>query len=290
MGLFDTIQKIALTPSVVIGNAITSGIGKVTGKTYKKTSVAEAQKTTFGKVLGTSIAATAGALGVAVSGAAVAAAGGVRVISGKAVSAAAPIIAKAVSAAAPIIAKGAAKVITSPTTALKAIAVTGVVAGGGLAIVPKVFQVTKKATQVAVPVITGEKKLTSENVADVAKVAGIVAGAGALAVGAGYVAEKVFEKKEEKAIDTNVIPEVAPGVFEATPEQAQQLQKEKAVGIQGEPSTPETIKLSPEKKRYKRRRATKTPQVRQSVRINILNRPVTTGIRNTTYLKERLYN
>lgn len=59
---------------------------------------------------------------------------------------------------------------------------------------------------------------------------------------------------------------------------------------------PETTSISQngvKKTSYKRRRAKKSPSVRQSVRVNIINKPVTTGIRiqNKKYISKRvLYN
>jgi hypothetical protein len=62
MGILQKISQIALTPSTAIGNVITAGLEKVTGKTYGRTTAAELSSTTAGKVLGTAIAGTAVAL------------------------------------------------------------------------------------------------------------------------------------------------------------------------------------------------------------------------------------
>jgi len=72
MGILSAIQKIALAPSVVAGNAISNIIKPGSGTT----TTSQLQSTTFGKVLGTSIAATGAALAVA-TGAAGSAAKGV---------------------------------------------------------------------------------------------------------------------------------------------------------------------------------------------------------------------
>lgn len=62
MGILQKISQIALTPSTAIGNVITAGLEKVTGKKYGRTTAAELSSTTAGKVLGTAIAGTAVAL------------------------------------------------------------------------------------------------------------------------------------------------------------------------------------------------------------------------------------
>lgn len=55
------------------------------------------------------------------------------------------------------------------------------------------------------------------------------------------------------------------------------------------PILPQTTKVSPTKTRSKRRRATKTPQVRQSVSIKINNSSKSTGVRiSKKYLNERV--
>lgn len=69
------------------------------------------------------------------------------------------------------------------------------------------------------------------------------------------------------------------------------LISEKPLGIEGEtPLTPETATITTGRKPYKRRRAKKTPSVRQYVRVNIVNKPSNTGIRitNKRYLNREL--
>jgi len=59
----------------------------------------------------------------------------------------------------------------------------------------------------------------------------------------------------------------------------------------GSPILPETTSITAKKRTYKRRRAKKTPSVRQSVKINIINKPTNTGIRiqNKKYISERCF-
>lgn len=65
-----------------------------------------------------------------------------------------------------------------------------------------------------------------------------------------------------------------------TPED--QLIEEKGLGEAETPITPQTTTITTGRKPYKRRRATKTPLVRQSVRVEIINAP---KLSNKTYLK-----
>lgn len=79
------------------------------------------------------------------------------------------------------------------------------------------------------------------------------------------------------------IPSLAP------PEE--QLITEKPVGIEGEiPITPEVTTITVGKKPYKRRRVKKEPSVRQYVRVNIISKPVATGMRiiNKRYISPEL--
>jgi hypothetical protein len=171
MGL---IAKIGLAIPVTVGNIITAGLEKITGKTYGRTTIKEASETTTGKILGTAITGTAAALGATAVGTA-----GL-VAAGKTVGKAAV-----------------AQVVKSP---VKTLAITGIVAGGGLKLVEPAFKTIKSATQTAVPVLTGEEGLTSGNVSDVVKVVGAAVGLGAVGAAAGVVAEKVLGAKEAAAV------------------------------------------------------------------------------------------
>jgi hypothetical protein len=184
MGLFDKIVNVALAPSVAIGNLITKGISAVTGKTYGTTTTQQLASTTAGKVLGGAIAGTAAALGVAVAAPYVAAKGG--------------IVAVASQAAKPI----AAKIIAKP---IQSLGIAAVIAGGGLGLVAPTFKAIKGATEIAVPVILGEKPLLPENISDVAKTIGIALGVGGIGTVAGIIATKVMDKKDEVTIPSSVV-------------------------------------------------------------------------------------
>lgn len=90
------------------------------------------------------------------------------------------------------------------------------------------------------------------------------------------------------------IPEIpedvgAPPVFIPPPDE--QLITEKPLGIEGEiPLTPETTTITTGKRAYKRRRAKKTPSVRQSVRVDIVNKPIGMRITNKRYIRHELLN
>lgn len=78
MGL---LSKIGLAVPVTIGNVITKGLSKITGKEYGTTTIKEASETTFGKVLGTAITGTAAALaGTAISASSTATAAVIKLI------------------------------------------------------------------------------------------------------------------------------------------------------------------------------------------------------------------
>lgn len=262
MGLFSGLQKVYAVGVTSAANILTKGIGAVTGKTYGTTTSKEFLSTKTGQVLSGAAVITAGTLGGVLAGQAVTAAGGVKVVA-----------AKAITAAAPGVAKFAGTVLKSP---FKAVAVAGVVAGGGLKLVPKLFQTTKTAAEKAVPVLLGEEKLTSETAVSTAKIVGLALGLGVVGAGAGMVLEKVLEKKEEQELI--LTPATMPPVLESA------LLPEKSVGTAETPILPETTTITTGKKPYKRRRATKIQAVRQSVKININNRA--TG---TKYINKRNY-
>lgn len=262
---YKTFGKVFSTAVTTPANIITAGLEKVTGKKYGRTTAKEFSESSFGKKLTKAAAVPAAGLVIAAGA------------GGRAASLAKSLV--------PATIKG--KVITG-TSAL--------IGYGVLKSSPKAQKTVEKAI-VSLPdkpskiiglgkgigqVIEKKKKFTAKDVGKALAVAGIVGGA---AAGAAVILPKIKEKfTKEKA----VVPEVSPGVFEATPEQAQQLVKEKPIGIEGTPQTPQTTKITTGRKPYKRRRAKKTPSVRQSVRVNVINR--STGIRNTNYIKERLYN
>ena len=122
-------------------------------------------------------------------------------------------------------------------------------------------------------------------------VAGVVVAAPAVAGVVGNVlaqkerkaqTELLEDISKEKVLDTAVVAPVA-----VAPEN--QIIKEKPLGVAGAPEQPKTtsIKSAP-RKRYKRRVAKKAPQVRNNVRVNIVNAPKVTGLSMKRYIKQEL--
>jgi len=188
----------------------------------------------------------------------------------------APIIAVgAIPGAAAVVGRAAAfagkKVITAaikkPVTA---IVVSGIAVSGAL---PTIAKTLFKAGKVTGEVITGEKALTGETIAEVGKGVGALLGIGAVGTIAGVIGKKILTKEDK-------VPKEIVGA----------LPTEKPVGIEGAPITPETVSLTEKKRPYKARRAKKVPSVRQLVKINIINRPVATGMRitNKRYISQEI--
>lgn len=99
------------------------------------------------------------------------------------------------------------------------------------------------------------------------KAAGLVGAGVVAAVGIPIAIKKIKEK----------IPEIPS--FE---EPAEIIVSEKPIGVEDEmPILPETAKITVGKKPYKRRRATIIPPVKQYVKVNIINRATSTGIRQS---------
>ena len=158
---------------------------------------------------------------------------------------------------------GAGAVITSPTIA-KVVEPT--------ANVERLFT----AGKVAGGIIEGKEK--PQDVGTALKTGGLVGGG--LIIGAGAIlgGQALIEKGKSLTPETLIAP-------------VKQLITEKPVGIDGQvPITPETATITTGKTPSKRRRAKKTPSVRQSVRVNIINKPVATGIKisNKRYLNHEL--
>jgi len=111
-----------------------------------------------------------------------------------------------------------------------------------------------------------------------AALAGMGYGAVMIAKIVGYV-----KKPKEEIIE-------APVIIPTEPAPEKQLIPEKAVGVEEAPILPETTTITTGKKPYKRRRAKITPSVKQSVRINIISRPVATGLRilNKRYINQEV--
>jgi len=142
--------------------------------------------------------------------------------------------------------------------------------------------------------IEGDKPFGKDEVIDAAKTAGLTAGAIAAAAALALALKKAKDYRDrEKPLEVAPAPapEVAPvltsPVVPTVTVPEDQLIKEKPLGIGGEVMTPETVSITP-KKRKRRAPKKKTPSVRQSVRININNRPVGLRVTNKRYINNGL--
>lgn len=238
MGIFDFLKR-PTTRGLTAQGVFLKEL--ITGKTTAEQRAAEIKK------FGIGLAATAPIIAIgAIPGAAVVA-GRVAAVVGKKVLAA---------------------VIKKPVAA---IVISGVAVSGAL---PTIAKTLFKAGKVTGEVITGEKALTPETIAEVGKGVGALLGIGAIGTIAGVIGKKILTKKDK-------VPEEIVGA----------LPVDKPIGLEGEaPITPETVSLVEKKRAYKPRRAKITPSVRQSVKINIISRPIATGMRitNKRYISQEL--
>lgn len=158
-------------------------------------------------------------------------------------------------------AKGAGKAfIKSPATAARNVVVgtgiAGVVAGGGLVLLPKLFQGVKGATQAAIPVLTGETPFTKESIPPVAETLGAALGLGAVGAAVGYGASKLIDKSPETFVDTAGLLDTASGALPASPVVS---------------PTESTEVTSPTTRTLTRRRYYSKSRKAPTLRINILN-------------------
>lgn len=235
------------------------GWGAAAAKVKKTREEIERGEASGLKVIGTTLATTAILGGAVVGGAAV-------------------IAAPKVAAAA------AAKFIIPATLKGKIIGGTAALIGTGILVRSPKARTFVAETAIGIPekvggilefgeevggVIEGESVFTKEKIVTGLKVAGVV-GAGVAA--AAIIVPKVktwWEERGEKAPPTLSTDE-------------EQLIPEKAVGQLETPVLPATTTITTGKKPYKRRRATITPSVKQSVRVNVISSPRATGMKLTS--------
>lgn len=251
MGIFESISKIALTPSAFIAEKY---LKVVKPSSVKSTSqlASEAASTTFGKVLGTSIAATAVAIPIALfPGAALT---GVKAVGRTAAKH--PIkTGLGVAVGVPMLASSP-KLVSGIFSAGKELPSFGTGLGG---------------------VIEGKKTigefLTEHPILSTA--AAVVGVAAVGKVAAPVIGGALAGRKKVAIIQTESQTPVATGGLTGT-----------------SPILPQTQAITTGKRRYKRRTAKKTPSVRQSVRVNIINKPRATGMRiyNKRYINQPLLN
>lgn len=243
MSVIKSLSKYGLAIPVGLGNLVTKGIEKITGKEYGRTTIDEAASTTFGKVLGTSILATGAALAVAVNPAAVA---------------------KAVTPKT-IIGKGAAVFTTAAAAASPKLTST---------ILETPFELAKAGKKTGEAIEDLEEKY--DELPPMGKVPLIVAGIGA-AVGLPIVADKVinlFEDKKDEIplIDSPPPVDLAPSSLE-TPKETEIFPQVNNELAQKTPATPleetTTIAKTARKKRKKARLEPHRQTISQRVNVNV---------------------
>lgn len=183
--------------------------------------------------------------------------------------------------------KGAVKVVTNPVQVVKGVAGAGIVAGGGLTILPSVFKGTKEATKKAIPVLKGEKELGGDTIKDVAKVVGLGLGIGAVGTGAGIVAEKILNRDKEK-----VVQELAPTTPQETAgglmPSVSPISPSQDVNTPPLALTPQTEEIKTGRRASKRRKTKSKdlPSIYNKINVIVSNKANSTGIRmNKKYLK-----
>ena len=248
MSVIKSLSKYGLAIPVGLGNLVTKGIEKITGKEYGRTTIDEAASTTFGKVLGTSILATGAALAVAVNPAAAA---------------------KAVTPKT-IIGKGAAVFTTAAAAASPKLTST---------ILETPFQLAKAGKKTGEAIEDLEQKY--DELPPMGKVPLMVAGIGA-AVGLPIVADKIIDlfndKKDEIPLIDSPPPvdlapsSLAPSSLE-TPKETEIFPQVNNELAQKTPATPleetTTIAKTARKKRKKARLEPHRQTISQRVNVNV---------------------
>jgi len=254
MGLFGGLKSVVAGVSTKGGNIITSGIEKATGKKLGRTTKEEFLESKTGNVLATGGALAITGLAGAGAKALVTSAGGVRAVTNKIVG----------------------NPIGAIKTTLGLATTSGVVAGGGLLLLPKVFDISKSATET----LTGEKPLTSESSGDVGKVVGGVLAGTVVGAVAGAVLPKVVDAVKGKDKDSVVSePSIIP---EPSTARESLLEPEDTGAVS--PITPQTQEISTE--------LPAEPKTTPSGAINKISNRINIKIRagNKRYIKQNQYN
>lgn len=210
---------------------------------------------------------------------------GVAVIGAGALAIAAPVLAAAPTIRAAVVSTGTsiaqsvisipAKIATYATSgvlpAVKTVAATAVVAGGGLKLVPALYEETKKATEAAVPILTGEKEFKVDDLPAIGKTVGAAIGMGAIGTAAGYGAYQLLADDDTKEKVKETINSILP-----TDDKLPVTELPKTSSTSSlVPITPSTQVIGKEASsvtRYRKKKKTKEPvRMSQSLRINILN-------------------
>lgn len=275
MGILQKISQVALTPSTAIGNVITAGLEKVTGKKYGRTTAAELSSTTAGKVLGTAIAGTAVALTAAAAATIPSVTTAVKSVGSKAVS-----VAKAnpikTAIAVPII-TGA--VISQPAAVAKAVVQTPVNLGNVGANI---------ATLAAEPSLENLKTLVVENpvIVGTGLAAGTALGLKGIAQTAATYTQTQAIKEQTQAIKGVQITDLGQNLPYSSVEEAEETPLYKA-------STPieETYQIAGTTKKATKRKKKKALEPRRqtiSQRVNVNVGVDNRKVENKKYIKNTI--
>lgn len=272
VNLFNLGKKLLTTGTAAASNVITGGIEALTGKEFGRTSSEELLNNPITNTLAGAGVVTATALAGTGIASAVRAAGGIGSVSIKAAQAAAPVVSSVAQTA-----------IKNP---VKTVLGAGFIAGGGLKLAQPLFETSKKATETAVPIITGEKNITEASPSDfkdVGKVAGIIAGSAVVGAGAGIIIPKIVDAFSNDDIPT--IPEIKSEVVEASPtvvtEAPKTIQDAGQIAAPSAPVTPETQAVTApsktsKKKRSSKRKAPRRQNISQKVNVIVQNKNIGT--------------
>lgn len=196
MGLLQNLGNVILKPITYAGNTITSGLERVTGRTYGRTTAKEAASTTFGKVL------TAGIIGTS---------------AGIAGALAPAFTAKAASVAVPVavLAPKTAEKVTSNPEVLEVALATAINPVAG--IVVGLEKGTSLISEAAQPAVQSVKDFTSQISPEVKTAAlGVGVTAAAAAITIPQIKKMIAESKAEPiplnvgSIGNQGVPAVAP--------------------------------------------------------------------------------
>lgn len=287
MSFIEKVSALALKPSEWIGNIATKGLELITGKKYGRTTSEELAKTTGGKILGSAIAVSGAALGLAAVGSAAGATGaaaigkGAGVVATKAATsfAKAKPLTKAAVVAGGMVAVPA--VVTNPKLAEKGLEAVAKTPSSLINIGTNIGEFT------AEPSLEKAKEIFTENplIVGGALAAGVlVAGKGLAGTAATIMNTQVTKENTQAMASPQQIAIPQAQTMEAVP--SQQIVKEKLIqSDEGIPESSPYSTITTGKRRYKRHKAVTSPSIRNSVRvININNNAVT-----KKYLKEVCY-